>query len=71
MSSAFTPIKGKCTWWRESAIDEDTWDARIKDAEKRVQCSCFVEGLGWTYAKAELPDDCPDRRRCRYYIRHI
>ncbi|HSK48509.1 MAG TPA: hypothetical protein VLA05_11010 [Coriobacteriia bacterium] len=70
MSSAFAPIKGKCTWWRESPVDEDVWDPRVKDAEKRVYCSCFVEGEGWMFGRSEVPENCPQNRRCRYYIRH-
>jgi hypothetical protein len=70
VSNAFLPIKGKCTWWRERPLDDDLWDARIKHDEKRLQCSCFVEGKGWVFTHAELPHDCPDNRHCRYYIRH-
>lgn len=70
MSSGYTPVKGKCTWWRERAVDEDIWDPRLPDTERRVRCSCFIEGKGWTYEAAKLPLDCPDERHCRYYIRH-
>jgi len=70
MSSAYAPIKGKCTWWRERPVEEDIWDTRLKQAERRVHCSCFVEGFYWAVKCAEVPEDCPDRRRCRYYILH-
>ncbi len=71
MNGAFAPIKGKCMWWRELPVDDDVWDTRLTPEEKRISCSCFVEGKGWMYETAELPLDCPDRRHCRYYIRHI
>lgn len=71
MSDAYSPIKGKCTWWRELPVDEDRWSVRLKDDEKRVSCSCFVEGKGWTFAHGDLPADCPDARHCRYHIRHM
>lgn len=70
MSDAYTPIRGKCTWWREQPSEDDRWDMRIKDDMKRVHCTCFVEGKGWTFVKCEVPSDCPDGRHCRYYIRH-
>ena len=69
MDSRFSPIKGKCTWWREFPVEDDVWDVRLKDAEKRVECTCFVEGKSWTYPRAEVPVDCPDNRHCRYYIK--
>lgn len=71
MADAYSPIKGKCTWWREAAVDDDIWDSRIKEHQKRVQCSCFIEGKGWTFTRGDLPAECPDSRRCRYYIRHM
>lgn len=70
MADAYTPIKGKCTWWRERPVDEDIYDARLKEDEKRVACSCFVEGRVWTLPAGEVPEDCPLSRQCRYYIRH-
>lgn len=70
MSDGFTPIKGKCTWWRERPVDEDVFETRLKEEEKRVSCSCFVEGKGWVFPRCEVPKDCPDNRHCRYYIRH-
>lgn len=70
MSDAYSPIKGKCTWWREMPLQDDIYDVRLKDDEKRVNCSCFTEGKGWVFTRAELPGDCPDNRSCRYYIKH-
>ena len=69
MSDEFHPIRGKCTWWREHMIDDDRWDVTLKESEKRVACSCFIEGRGWIWTRTEVPADCPDNRRCRYYIR--
>jgi len=70
VGDAFSPIRGKCTWWREHDVDEDTWDTRLRESEKRVQCWCFVEGRTWTVTRADVPPDCPDARHCRYYIKH-
>ena len=70
MSGAYTPVKNKCIWWRELPIDEDTWNTRVPEDDKRVYCSCFIEGQGWVHPRIEVPHDCPDSRRCRYYIRH-
>jgi len=67
---AFTAIKGKCTWWREMPHPEDADNVRIKAEEKRITCSCFVEGDLWNFPRAEVPVDCPKSRHCRYYIRH-
>lgn len=71
MSDAYTPIRGKCTWWRELDDDEDQWDVRLKEFERRVHCSCFVEGKAWTWARQDLPADCPEYRHCRYYIKNV
>jgi len=67
----YAPVKGKCIWWREFPVQEDTWDVRIKEADKGVACSCFVEGKGWKFPKCEVPSECPDSRACRYYIRNV
>jgi len=53
------------------AVDDDVWDMRLREDQKRVYCSCFVEGTGWTYTRADVPSDCPENRRCRYYIKHL
>lgn len=70
MADGYSPIKGKCTWWREMPVDDDVYDTRVKDDQKRISCSCFVEGKGWVVPRAELPSDCPESRHCRYYIKH-
>lgn len=69
MGSVWEPIKGKCTWWREIANEEDRYDPRLKPADKRISGRCFVEGSGWEYRAADVPDNCPEARRCRYYIK--
>lgn len=63
------PTKGKCFFWRETANVDDEYDSRIKREQKRVDCACFVEGDVWRFKNLELPADCPDSRRCRYYIK--
>lgn len=65
----YAPIRGKCVWWREFAHADDVWDARLKDEEKRIECSCFVEGHGWVFEKRDLPAECPNARACRYYVK--
>jgi len=67
----YSPVKEKCIWWREFPVQEDKWDMRIKDVDKRIACSCFVEGKGWEFKTCELPPECPDSRACRYYIRNV
>lgn len=64
------PIKGKCTWWRETLHIDDAHDARVKPEKKRVVCTCFVEGYYWETPAEEVPVDCPYWRHCRYHIRH-
>ncbi|MHB1324364.1 MAG: hypothetical protein ACYCXZ_08555 [Coriobacteriia bacterium] len=66
--SEFAPIRGKCFYWRENLHEDDLYDSRVKKGERRMQCSCFVEGHRWTFTEEETPADCPDRRHCRYYI---
>lgn len=70
MSDAFSPIPGKCTWWREQIVEEDVWDVRLPEHEKRIRCWCFVEGKAWTSTRGDVPAECPDSRHCRYYIRY-
>lgn len=65
----YASIKGKCMWWREIPDEGDAVDRDIPAEKKRVQAVCFVLGDKWTYAKRELPSDCPEARRCRYYIK--
>lgn len=66
--SEFAPIRGKCFYWRERAHDDDLYDTRVKKGQRRVNCSCFVEGHQWTYTEETVPSDCPDNRHCRYFI---
>ena len=64
----FSPIKGKCTWWRQVMVDEDLHDLMIKPENKRVRCTCFVEGLVWLHEAADVPKQCPEAQHCRYFI---
>lgn len=66
--SEFSPIRGKCFYWREQQNADDVYDTRVKKDERRVECSCFVEGDRWTYTVSSIPSDCPQRLHCRYYI---
>ncbi len=66
---AFSPIKGKCRFWREQENLEDVWDTSLKKDEKRVVCTCFVEGDMWIEKAKEVPVDCPKRYSCRYYVK--
>jgi len=70
MSDSFSPLRGKCIWWREVAVEEDTYDIRLREDQRRVYCSCFVEGRGWTHTRGDVPTNCPENLHCRYYIRH-
>ncbi len=67
----FAPVRGKCKWWREIPSEEDKYDVRLKEHEKSVYCSCFVEGKGWSFTRGDIPSDCPDARGCRYYIKNV
>lgn len=64
----FSPIPGKCFYWRERLNQEDRFDTRLKKAQWRVECTCFVEGDLWTFTVDEVPSNCPQRYHCRYYI---
>jgi len=55
-------------WWRETWVDEDRYDLSVKAADKRVRCTCFVEGRAWTHPCGEVPRECPESAHCRYYI---
>ena len=65
----FSPIPGKCFYWREQLNGEDRFDTRLKKSQWRVECTCFVEGSLWVYTHDEVPADCPERYRCRYYVK--
>jgi len=56
-------------WWREVANESDLHDRMLKESDKRVDCTCFVEGAAWTFSECELPAECPRFRSCRYYIK--
>jgi len=66
---AFSPVKGKCRFWRESSEIDDLYNMSIKAEDKRVVCTCFVEGDMWVMPAKDTPVDCPTRYKCRYYIR--
>jgi len=68
MSDPYARVPGKCVWWREMPNEDDRTDTRIKPAEKRVECSCFVEGYLWTFTVVEVPRECPSSRSCRYFV---
>jgi hypothetical protein len=69
MRDPYAPIRGKCTWWREVPNDTDLHDGMLKPDDKRIDCSCFVEGKVWVFPAAQVPNECPDNRYCRYYIK--
>lgn len=64
-----TQVRGKCQYWRERMSEEDRWDSDIKASQKRVRCSCFIEGTQWDATAGTLPEDCPDALTCRYHVR--
>lgn len=66
--SEYAPIPKKCFYWREHPNDDDMFDVRIKKGQRRVDCSCFVEGDRWEFTESTVPPDCPDKVHCRYYI---
>ena len=68
-SDGFAPVRGKCSYWREAANEDDRWETRIKREDKRVECSCFVEGTMWSVTESAVPSDCPERLHCRYYVK--
>ena len=65
----FAPIRGTCVFWREIPNCEDTHNGQVPALLKRVDCQCFVEGHQWRKTNGTLPRDCPDCRKCRYYIK--
>jgi len=60
-------VHRKCRFWRELLDEEDRFDSEVKPRDRRVHCSCFVEGLSWEVTVGTVPADCPLRSRCRYY----
>lgn len=71
MTEGYAPIQGKCLYWREHPNDDDLFDYRVKKEDKRVDCSCFIEGQGWQATASTVPRDCPNALHCRYYIKHM
>lgn len=65
---AFSPVKGKCQFWREYPEEDDRYNTSIKFDNKRVRCSCWVDGDQWLVTNATIPADCPRKFECRYYI---
>ena len=49
-------------------VDEDVHDIMIKPENKRVRCTCFVEGFVWTHEAVDVPKECPESQHCRYFI---
>ena len=68
--SGYAPVRGKCGYWREAPSEDDRWDTSIKAKDRRVECSCFVEGQRWSFTASTVPADCPEYLRCRYYVKH-
>lgn len=68
MNDPYSRVPGKCVWWREMPNAEDWSNPNVKPAEKRVGCSCFIEGFQWTFVTAEIPAECPKSRSCRYFV---
>jgi hypothetical protein len=66
---SYSPIRGKCVWWREVEDVEDRFDINVKQADKKVDCSCFIEGFQWVFPTSEVPPECPQCRGCRYYVK--
>jgi len=67
---AYSPVKGKCAFWRELPNDDDTWDHSVKKDDRRVTCTCFIDGDIWLKTVSTVPTDCPRRHKCRYYVRY-
>jgi hypothetical protein len=66
---AYSPIKGKCQFWREQPDEDDAYTLSVKPEDKRIRCTCWVDGDLWVFKAAEVPSDCPKRMQCRYYIK--
>lgn len=69
MRDPYAPVRGKCTWWREVPNAQDEHDIMLKAPDKRVDCTCFVEGSVWSFPTCDVPAECPEHRHCRYYIK--
>jgi hypothetical protein len=68
MDDPYSAVRGKCVWWREVPNQEDRFDLDVKAPQKRIECSCFVEGYRYTFETAEVPMECPRARACRYFV---
>ncbi len=66
---AFSPIPGKCQFWREQPDEDDRYDSSIRFEDKRVRATCWIDGELWVVTNATVPSDCPKRMQCRYYIK--
>ncbi|GAV32096.1 MAG: hypothetical protein H5T75_01030 [Coriobacteriia bacterium] len=66
---AYSPIKGKCQFWREQPDEDDAYSLSVKPEDKRIRCTCWVDGDLWVFKASEVPSDCPRRMQCRYYIK--
>jgi hypothetical protein len=64
-----TSVRGKCQYWRECMNEDDRWENDVKPADKRVKCSCFIEGLQWDATVGDLPGECPEAVSCRYHVK--
>lgn len=64
----FTIVRGKCQFWREQMVDVDRFDTDVKPRDRRIHCACFIDGSTWETTVRTLPESCPMRFKCRYYI---
>lgn len=64
----FSQVRGKCRFWRERLEEEDRFDSEVKPRDRRVHCSCFVEGIAWEVTVGTVPAECPLWYRCRYHM---
>jgi hypothetical protein len=65
----YAAVRGKCVWWREIPNVEDRFSLDVKPDDKRIECSCFVEGYQWVFTTIEVPAECPRNRTCRYFVK--
>lgn len=69
LHNPFSPVSGKCVYWRERLDEEERWDWRTKPGDMRVRCTCFIDGYVWDATGDTVAADCPRRDHCRYYIK--
>jgi hypothetical protein len=65
----YSPVKGKCQFWRELPNEEDRYDPWLAAGEQRVMCCCWIDGDAWMVTLGTVPDDCPKQFHCRYYVK--